>query len=87
LTAAGRQAGGWDESTTELSVLRDVCDHYGQKCYDPNNFMNSVSDLADSLRRVGEQKDLRIRVTPTGFDQGKLLAARLAGVRETTIGR
>src|SRR4029077_8087443 len=76
LTAVGRQAGGWDASTA-LTTLRSSCDSYGPRFFDPNNFNNAINDLGDELKKLGDGKELRVRVTPPGFDAGIALATRL----------
>jgi hypothetical protein len=79
----GRQAGGWDTTSTSLPAIRLACEGYGSKFFDSNNFMNAINDLGDAMRKVGEGKDLRIILTPTGYDDGRQLLRRLGGAQST----
>jgi hypothetical protein len=79
----GRQAGGWDTTSTSLATIRLACEGYGSKFFDSNNFMNAINDLGDAMRKTGEGKDLRIILTPTGYDDGRQLLRRLGGSQST----
>jgi hypothetical protein len=79
LTCVGRQLGGWDAPAagTPLEAAKAVCEHYGPRFFDPNNFMNAISDLGDSLRKIGERGAIRLLLTPTGRTNGRSLVTRL----------
>jgi hypothetical protein len=79
LTAVGRQAGGWDEGSTTVGELRAVCEHYGGKYYDGNNFANAIKDNRDHLRTSGQRKNLTVRVLPAGYTAGAELVKKMAG--------
>jgi hypothetical protein len=79
LTAAGRQAGGWDEGSTDVPELRVVCEHYGGKYYDGNNFGNAIKDQHDHLRTSGKRKGMTVRVLPAGYTAGAELVKKMAG--------
>jgi hypothetical protein len=82
LYVIGRQTGGWDASSTSIATVRSACESYGPKFFDTNNFMNAIADLGDALRKVGEGKDLRLILTPSGVDMGKQLI-RKVGVAQS----
>jgi hypothetical protein len=79
LTAVGRQAGGWDEGSTDVAALRAVCEHYGGKYYDSNNFGNAIKDQHDHLRTSGKRKDMIARLLPAGYTAGAELVKKMAG--------
>ena len=79
----GRQTGGWDTTATALTLTRGVCEGYGPKFFDPNNFMNAINDLGDELRKVPDAKEIRLLLTPPGIEAGRALVQRL-GTTEST---
>jgi hypothetical protein len=79
LTALGRQAGGWDSKTTAVTDARAVCEHYGGRYYDPNNFANAVKDLDEYIQATGKRNDMTLRVLPGGYRAGAALVRRMAG--------
>jgi hypothetical protein len=83
LTAVGRQAGGWDDGPTGVEQLRSVCEHYGGKYYDSNNFPNAIKDQHDHLRTTGKRKEMTIRVLPAGYTAGAALVKKMAGEDKT----
>lgn len=76
-TAAVRQAGGW-EAETNVQGLREICEEYGSRYFDGNNYNNAVNGLADELRKVPSPQGLALKVTPTGYASAAILLKRLA---------
>ena len=79
LYVVGRQTGGWDKTSTSLVETRSACEAYGPRFFDGNNFINSLNDLGDSIRRTGQGKDVGLILTPTGIDAGRETVVRLGG--------
>lgn len=77
-TAAVRQAGGW-ESETSIQRLREICESFGSRFFDGNNYNNAVNGLADELRKVPSPAGLTVKLTPTGYTSAAALLKRLAG--------
>lgn len=75
LVAAGRQAGGFDESWTESRLIRDVCLHYGK--FDPKNFGYAVSSMDDVFQIKGKGPNREIRVKQPGYERAGVLVAEL----------
>lgn len=77
LTTFGRQVGGWDDSATSLAEVRSICESYGQRHFDGNNFTNALNDLGDYLRKIPASDGLMVKLTPPGFDHARETAERL----------
>jgi hypothetical protein len=77
LACVGRQHGGIDTSGTPLTLVRQYCEHYGSRFFDPNNFMNSVNDLGDFVRKLGDRGEMRLLLTPSGLEESRQLAGQL----------
>lgn len=72
LVAAGRQAGGFDESGwTQSEVIRNVCDHYGK--FDSNNFAFTITKMDNVFHIRGKGLNREVRLKQPGFEQAAAL--------------
>jgi len=77
LVAAGRQAGGLDQETTDADKAREVAEHYRK--YDQANFSRTIKDMHNVfiVRENGRKK--AVKMTQPGWEAAAELAARILG--------
>lgn len=76
LVAGGRQLGGIEE-WTNVTAIREVCQQYGR--LDAKNFSTTVLGLDDVFGFRGKGAAREVRINRTGWDELKVLIARLTG--------
>jgi len=77
LVAAGRQAGGLDQETTDADKVRAIAEHYRK--YDSPNFSRTIKDMHDVfiVRENGRKK--LVKMTQPGWEAARELVGKLLG--------
>jgi len=77
LVAAGRQAAGLDQETTDSDYAREIAEHYRR--YDQANFSRVIKDMHDVfIVRTNGRKKL-LKMTQPGWEAACELASRILG--------
>jgi hypothetical protein len=79
ISAAGRQAGGYDPEWTTSDRIREECRQFG--VLDSANFSARLAEADDVFVVRGGAKDREFKVTRHGFEEAGKVIARLIGPR------
>jgi len=77
ISAAGRQAGGYDSEWTSAERIREECRQFG--VLDSANFWARLAEADDVFVVRGGSKDREFKVTRHGFEEAGKTIGRLAG--------
>lgn len=75
LLAAGRQAGGYDDGYTRVSVVREVCRDFGR--LDSSNFSATITEMSEEFTFKGRGQDRQVHVTRPGWAKARGLITSL----------
>lgn len=77
LVAAGRQASGLDQETTNAEKVREAAEHYRK--YDSPNFSRTIKEMHDVfiVRESGRKK--MVKMTQPGWEAARELVDRIVG--------
>ncbi|MDQ4125686.1 MAG: hypothetical protein M3134_08815 [Actinomycetota bacterium] len=78
LLAAGRQAGGYDDAYTRVSLIREMCRDFGR--LDSSNFSSTITEMSEEFTFKGRGQDRQVHVTRPGWVKARDLITSL--VRE-----
>lgn len=75
LLAAGRQAGGYDDAYTPVSLIRERCRDFAR--LDSGNFSTTITEMKDEFTFKGKGQARMVHVTRPGWAKAKALILEL----------